>query len=76
MSRLAWLCGRWPSGGAVPQWEYGTAGSPERRWRARRHRKHGNVQFVLWPAGQQGHTEGYWHDSASSWWPTFVADER
>jgi len=52
-------------------WEHGYAGpsmSP-----ARRHRKKGNVQFVLWPAGEQGHEEDFWYDLDSSWWPTFIS---
>lgn len=42
---------------------------------ARKHRKKGNVQFILWKAGQQGHTEDYWHDYDSSWWALFVPNE-
>lgn len=52
-----------------PEWEYGTAGPGDRP--ARRHAKNGNVQFVLWKAGQQGHARDYWHNFDSSWWPTF-----
>ena len=52
-----------------PEWEYGTAGANATP--ARRHTKRGNVQFVLWKAGEQGHTEDYWHDFDQSWWPTF-----
>jgi hypothetical protein len=40
---------------------------------ARRRRKTGEVQFVLWKAGQQGHTNDYWHRFDESWWPCFVA---
>jgi hypothetical protein len=39
---------------------------------ARRHRIYGNVQFVLWPAGTQGHIVDYWHDMNSYWWPQFT----
>jgi hypothetical protein len=55
--------------GKRDEWEYGTAGNNSRP--ARRHKKRGNVQFVLWKAGEQGHAEDYWHDFDSSWWPTF-----
>lgn len=51
------------------EWEYGTAGQDDTP--ARRHKKKGNVQFVLWKAGQQGHLQDYWHDFDQSWWPTF-----
>lgn len=50
-----------------PEWEYGIAnGMP-----ARRHRKNGNVQFVLWKAGQQGHNEDFWFDMHLHWWSSF-----
>ena len=51
------------------EWEHGTAGNNNQT--ARRNRKLGNVQFVLWKAGEQGHSEDYWHDFDRSWWPTF-----
>lgn len=38
---------------------------------ARRHRFSGEVQFVLWKAGEQGHTEDYWHAFNSDWWDQF-----
>ena len=41
----------------------------------RRHRFKHNVQFVLWRAGEQGHTEDYWHDMNEFWWEFFVKDE-
>lgn len=50
-----------------PVWEYGTC----RDRKARRHNKNGNVQFVLWKAGEQGHKEDWWHDFDSFWWPEF-----
>jgi len=38
-------------------WQHGTVrGKP-----ARRQRITGECQFVLWKAGEQGHTEDYWH---------------
>ncbi len=42
---------------------------------ARKHRKNGNVQMKLWKAGEQGHTEDYWHNFDSSWWPGFKSHE-
>ena len=50
------------------EWEYGffREGLP-----ARRHKKNGSVQFILWKAGEQGHKEDFWHVSDSSWWRTF-----
>jgi hypothetical protein len=53
-----------------PEWIMGTAG--QNKTPARKHRAKGNVQFVLWKAGEQGHSEDYWHDMDSSWWPTFA----
>ena len=67
-------------------WEYGTCKDRP----ARRHRQSGEVQFVLWQAGEQGHEVDYWYrfdsswgdgfDSSwwdgvdSSWWDGFVPD--
>jgi len=53
------------------QWEYGTAIVSTR---ARRHRRTGEVQCVLWKAGEQGHTVDFWHEIDPSWWNTFVKD--
>ena len=50
-----------------PEWIYGTCNGKH----ARRHRKKGNVQMLLWPAGERGHKEDYWHNFDSSWWPQF-----
>lgn len=52
-----------------PEWEYGTFRDGKR---ARRNTKTGAVQFVMWMAGEQGHSEDYWINSDSSWWSTFV----
>lgn len=41
-----------------PQWVYGTCNNRP----ARKHRKNGNVQFVLWKAGEHGHKEDFWHN--------------
>lgn len=50
------------------EYVYGTAGSNNRP--ARRHRS-GRVEFVLWKAGERGHTEDYWHAMHEDWWHTF-----
>lgn len=42
---------------SISVWEYGTLNERV----ARRHRKTGECQFVLWEAGEQGHKEDYWH---------------
>jgi hypothetical protein len=54
----------------APTWEYGTCNGI----RARTH-KSGAVQFVIWKAGEHGHTEDYWVDFNSYWWPDFKVDE-
>lgn len=56
------------------QWLYGTAGPDKRR--ARKSVEHGNVQFVMWKAGEQGHKEDWWIDFHPYWWPSFVEDKR
>lgn len=55
-------------------WEYGTCGLKPKDGVARCHMRDGNVQFVLWKTGEQGHSIDYWHDFDSSWWSTFKAD--
>lgn len=54
-------------------WEMGICGPGNKT--ARRHRRKGNVQFVVWKAGEQGYTEDYWYDFDSSWWPGFTPYE-
>ena len=51
-----------------PLYEFGTVsnGTP-----ARRNRLTGEVQFVLWKAGEQGHAEDYWHEFGDGWETTF-----
>jgi hypothetical protein len=51
-------------------WEYGTCGEGV----ARRHRIKGNVQFVIWRAGEQGHDKDCWINFDSSWWSLFKPD--
>ena len=60
------LC--WLTGHRLTTWIYGTC----RDRRARKHRWKGNVQFVIWKAGEQGHAEDYWIDMNEFWWPQFV----
>lgn len=50
-----------------PVWIYGECNTLP----ARKHRKKGNVQFVLWKAGEQGHKEDFWINFDSSWWRNF-----
>lgn len=57
--------------GSFSLWEHGTCNDRP----ARRHMIHGNVQFVFWEKGEQGHTEDYWHNFDSSWWKSFVSEE-
>ena len=55
------------------EWEYGLAGSDLKT--ARRHRKNGNVQFLIWKPGEQGWPNGKWVNFDSSWWKTFISTE-
>lgn len=50
------------------EWEYGECNGGI----ARRHKVNGNVQFVLWKAGQQGHKQDYWHNFGGGWKQLFV----
>jgi hypothetical protein len=69
-------CIRWAmavfmaKGRATIHWEYGRI----RHTRARRHPKTGEVQFVLWQAGERGRTEDCWINWDTTWWPQFVRD--
>lgn len=59
-----------------PVWEYGIAGNhvESRDCRTyRRNRLTGEVQFILWEAGEQGHKKDHWYPMNSTWWPTFIA---
>ena len=44
---------------------------------ARKHKREGNVQFIIWKKGDQkyidgvGHVEEKWHNFDSSWWSGF-----
>lgn len=65
MKKLLQIIRDWP-------WEYGTCTTdgygPQR---ARRHRLNGEVQFVAWKAGEQGHAQDYWCAYHAYWWPNF-----
>lgn len=54
------------------EWTYGHAGPNMSR--ARRNRK-GEVQFVMWKAGEHGHTEDRWLAMNTYWWPSFQPDK-
>lgn len=58
-------------------WQYGTLHVPtlDKPTIARRHRRTGAVQFVLWKAGEQGHRDDYWHPFDKSNWELFVPNE-
>lgn len=43
---------------------------------ARRNKLSGEVQFVLWKKGEQGHKEDYWHKFDNSWYQLFKTDEE
>lgn len=45
------------------------------RNKARINRKTGDVEFMLWKAGEQGHTEDFWHRMGSGWETMFQPDE-
>lgn len=53
--------------GRIRIWEHGRC----RDRPARRDRITGEVQFVLWKAGEQGHQQDYWHRFDSYWWDQF-----
>lgn len=65
MKKLLQIIRDWP-------WEYGTCKidgyDPNR---ARRHRLNGEVQFLLWKAGEHGHAKDYWSAYNAYWWPNF-----
>lgn len=54
-------------------WEYGicTVDGTTIKQKARRHKIKGNVQFILWKAGEQGHQEDYWHNFNETHWKNF-----
>lgn len=56
-----------------PAYLHGTAGPDERP--ARKNIKTGVVEFVIWRAGEQGHSADFWTPFHEYWWPTFEAGE-
>jgi hypothetical protein len=52
-------------------WEYGRC----RNRVARRHKIFGNVQFILWEAGKQGHESDFWINFDPTWWDLFKPNE-
>lgn len=66
--RLAWL---WPSALKKPKakYVYGKIVLPNGTFRnhARLIKESGRVEFVLWKAGEQGHTDDYWHLMGIGW---------
>lgn len=42
---------------------------------ARLDNKTGEVQFILWKAGEQGHEKDFWHNMGDGWENHFVAYE-
>lgn len=43
---------------------------------SRKHKINGNVQFILWKKGEQGHSRDYWIDFHSSHWIEFKKEEK
>lgn len=43
---------------------------------ARRNNFTGEVQFILWRAGEQGHEKDYWHQFDKYWWRFFQSEEK
>ncbi len=59
----------------IDPWEYGTCFANDQKPQiARRHKKKGNVEFILWKAGERGNTEDFWIDFHSDHWRNFKFD--
>ena len=58
---------KWVKKPEPKQYEYGQIKGQV----SRRHIKTGEVQFILWKAGEQGHDDDHWHRYDHSWWPQF-----
>lgn len=43
--------------------------------RVRLNTRTGDVEFILWEAGQHGHKEDFWYRMGDGWVTKFVADE-
>ena len=53
-------------------YEYGKIGTGRK---ARRNRITGEVTFLLWEKGEQGHKEDYYHRCDKSWDETFEPEQ-
>jgi hypothetical protein len=42
--------------------------------KARRHRRSGQIEFVLWKSGESGHTTDFWARAGEGHEPEFVPD--
>jgi hypothetical protein len=51
----------------IDPWVYGECNGRV----ARRHRRKGIVQVILWKPGEQGFADNFWHAMDSSWWAQF-----
>lgn len=61
----------------IPTYSYGFIVEPCGRIRnaARKNNITGDVEFVLWKAGEQGHKEDYWHKMGDGWSKLFVSSD-
>jgi hypothetical protein len=55
----------------IDVWEYGTL---ETGTKARRHKATGEIQFVLWKAGEQGHVEDFYYQAGYG--HQFIPEEK
>lgn len=53
-------------------YEYGTC----KGGYARRDKINGSVQFIIWKAGEQGHTKDCWVNFDKTWWAGFIPEEK
>ena len=56
----------------VNPWQYGWLGAS----RARMNIKTGDLEFVLWKAGEHGHRKDYWHLAGEGHQAEFVPDDE
>jgi hypothetical protein len=59
-----------------PRYIYGRVEREDGAYRSnvRMDTRSGRVQFILWRAGEQGHSEDYWHDMGSGWERYFIKE--
>lgn len=57
-----------------PRYIYGRIERPDgyERENVRLDTQTGRAQFVLWKAGEQGHSEDYWHNMGAGWEIYFI----